>query len=71
MGKGPKSKPIHRERYGVISRYRIPHEGPLTPGLRKDGSVTQVIGFTASLFTEQELEKEEVNGSGRHNCCTG
>lgn len=44
----PSGKPIAAPKYGVVNRPRCPFEGPLSPGLQRNG-FTEAVGFTANL----------------------
>lgn len=48
----PKSRPIIYEKWGTISRIRLPFDGPLSPGLCGRNRVS-AIGFTANLKSDE------------------
>jgi hypothetical protein len=48
-----KARPITQEKRGIVSKPRVPHDEPLTPGLRKD-CFTDAIGFVDFSVTDTD-----------------
>lgn len=49
----PSGRPISRPKCGIRSIWRIPDEGPVTPGLqKKEGAYA--VGFTARICPEDD-----------------
>lgn len=47
----PSGKPTRQPKCGVTSRPRVPFDGPLSPGLQRNG-FTEAVGFTANLAAD-------------------
>jgi hypothetical protein len=54
--KGNKPVPVHREKIGIRSIWRIPDDGYVTPRLREERTNTSAIGFHVNY---REAEDEE------------
>lgn len=49
----PSGAPIRRTQVGIRSIWRVPDDGPVTPGLRRrDGAYA--VGFTARICAEDD-----------------
>ena len=53
----PSGRPVVRERRGVLSRVRLPNDGPLTPGLR-NADLPEAIGFLHDIVSPDDDDED-------------